>query len=258
MAVLARKIGKHIIPVVEKFTELEIDRPLRRGTATSGPCIGVRVKLAARGAGRWKSQRRLSLEVRPDLDRSPGSLRIPQAARHGRLPATGALPPGQPDHQHPQHQERPDGSGPDLRRTGTASAPAFDISTSAAAWASTTTARRPTSSQSSTTRCRNTPTTWSFASRASATRPACPIRPSSPSRAGPSSPTTACWSSTCWACPTSTATRCRRRSRPTSRSRSATCSAIYRDLNKKNFLEGYHDAVQAMDEALEPVQSRLA
>ena len=26
MAMLARKIGKHIIPVVEKFTELEADR----------------------------------------------------------------------------------------------------------------------------------------------------------------------------------------------------------------------------------------
>ncbi len=31
MTMLARKIGKQIIPVVEKFTELEIDRPLRRG-----------------------------------------------------------------------------------------------------------------------------------------------------------------------------------------------------------------------------------
>src|SRR5207253_657281 len=27
-------------------------------------------------------------------------------------------------------------------------------------------------------------------------------------------------------------------------------SAIHRDLSKKNFLEGYHDAVQAVDEAL--------
>ena len=31
MTVLASKMGKQIIPVVEKFTELEIDRPLRRG-----------------------------------------------------------------------------------------------------------------------------------------------------------------------------------------------------------------------------------
>jgi len=54
MAMFARKIGKPIIPVVEKFTELELiirhaeDLKVR-------PAIGVRVKLAARGAGRWRS-----------------------------------------------------------------------------------------------------------------------------------------------------------------------------------------------------------
>ena len=62
----------------------------------------------------------------------------------------------------------------------TASAPASNTSTSAAASASTTTARRPTSNRPSTTRCRNTPTTSSSASRASATRPACRTRRSSP------------------------------------------------------------------------------
>src|SRR5579871_1521095 len=54
MTVLARKIGKHIIPVVEKFTELEA---IVRHSQELGvkPSIGVRVKLASRGAGRWKS-----------------------------------------------------------------------------------------------------------------------------------------------------------------------------------------------------------
>src|SRR5205085_8337662 len=54
MAMLARKIGKQIIPVVEKFTELElIVRHAEHLKVT--PVIGVRVKLAARGAGRWRS-----------------------------------------------------------------------------------------------------------------------------------------------------------------------------------------------------------
>ena len=54
MAMLARKIGKHIIPVVEKFTELEaIVRYAEELNVR--PVIGVRVKLAARGAGRWQS-----------------------------------------------------------------------------------------------------------------------------------------------------------------------------------------------------------
>ena len=54
MTMLARKIGKQIIPVVEKFTELEaICRHAEELEVR--PAIGVRVKLAARGAGRWRS-----------------------------------------------------------------------------------------------------------------------------------------------------------------------------------------------------------
>jgi arginine decarboxylase len=54
MTMLARKIGKQIIPVVEKFTELEA---IVRHAEAIGvrPALGVRVKLATRGAGRWRS-----------------------------------------------------------------------------------------------------------------------------------------------------------------------------------------------------------
>src|SRR5438309_6729284 len=54
MTVLARKIGKEIIPVVEKFTELEAIVRYSQELSVR-PAIGVRVKLATRGAGRWKS-----------------------------------------------------------------------------------------------------------------------------------------------------------------------------------------------------------
>ncbi len=54
MTMMARKMGKQIIPVVEKFTELEaIVRHAQELKVK--PVIGVRVKLASRGAGRWKS-----------------------------------------------------------------------------------------------------------------------------------------------------------------------------------------------------------
>jgi arginine decarboxylase len=53
MAMLARKIGKQIIPVVEKFTELEAIVRYSQELNVR-PVIGVRVKLASRGAGRWK------------------------------------------------------------------------------------------------------------------------------------------------------------------------------------------------------------
>jgi arginine decarboxylase len=54
LAMLARKAGKQVIPVVEKFTELELI--VKHAEALKiRPAIGVRVKLAARGAGRWRS-----------------------------------------------------------------------------------------------------------------------------------------------------------------------------------------------------------
>ena len=54
MVILSQKIGKNVIPVVERFTELEliVEYASRLGVK---PKIGVRVKLASGGAGRWKS-----------------------------------------------------------------------------------------------------------------------------------------------------------------------------------------------------------
>jgi arginine decarboxylase len=54
MVMLAKKIGREIIPVVEKYTELEL---ILKHSARVGvrPVIGVRAKLASRGSGRWKS-----------------------------------------------------------------------------------------------------------------------------------------------------------------------------------------------------------
>ncbi len=50
MAMLAQKIGRNIIPVVEKFTELELIVKYAEKVGVR-PQIGVRVKLAARGIG---------------------------------------------------------------------------------------------------------------------------------------------------------------------------------------------------------------
>ncbi len=54
MVMLAQKIGRRITPVVEKFTELDL---IARHAEQVGvrPTIGLRVKLASRGSGRWKS-----------------------------------------------------------------------------------------------------------------------------------------------------------------------------------------------------------
>ncbi len=53
MAMLAQKLGRHVIPVVEKYTELELVLQMAEKVGVR-PRIGMRVKLAARGAGRWQ------------------------------------------------------------------------------------------------------------------------------------------------------------------------------------------------------------
>ncbi len=52
MAMLAQKMGRNVITVIEKFTDLAM---ILRHAESVGvrPRVGVRVKLAARGAGRW-------------------------------------------------------------------------------------------------------------------------------------------------------------------------------------------------------------
>jgi len=53
-AMLAQKIGRHIIPVVERFSELQLILEYAEKIGVR-PRIGMRVKLASRGSGRWQS-----------------------------------------------------------------------------------------------------------------------------------------------------------------------------------------------------------
>ena len=53
MAMLAQKIGRTVIPVVEKYTELGLILKYAERVGVR-PQIGMRVKLAARGSGRWQ------------------------------------------------------------------------------------------------------------------------------------------------------------------------------------------------------------
>jgi arginine decarboxylase len=54
MVMLAKKIGRRIVPVVEKYTELDLILKYSHKVGVR-PSIGVRLKLASRGSGRWKS-----------------------------------------------------------------------------------------------------------------------------------------------------------------------------------------------------------
>ena len=179
------KIGRKIIPVVEKYTELELIAQVRR--ASRRPPGHRRARQAGQPRlGPLAIVRRLPLEVRPDGDRGAARLRVPEAARHGRLPPAAALPPRQPDHQHPQHQGRADRGGPRLRRAAPRRAPGSSyLDVGGGLGIDYDGSQTDFESSASTTRCRNTPTTSSSTSRASATRPACRTRPSSPRAAAP-------------------------------------------------------------------------
>jgi len=54
MAMLAQKIGRRIIPVVEKYTELGLVLEYAQKVGVR-PAIGMRVKLATKSSGRWQS-----------------------------------------------------------------------------------------------------------------------------------------------------------------------------------------------------------
>ena len=54
LAMLAQKVGRNIIPVVEKYTELGLILEAAEKIGVR-PKIGMRVKLASRGSGRWQS-----------------------------------------------------------------------------------------------------------------------------------------------------------------------------------------------------------
>jgi len=53
MVLLASKLGRRIIPVVEKFSELELILAAAQRLDVK-PMIGLRIKLSSRGAGRWE------------------------------------------------------------------------------------------------------------------------------------------------------------------------------------------------------------
>ncbi len=53
MAMLAHKMGRNILPVVEKYTDLKLILHYAEKLGVR-PNIGMRVKLAARGSGRWQ------------------------------------------------------------------------------------------------------------------------------------------------------------------------------------------------------------
>ena len=112
---LAQKIGRTVIPVVEKYTELGLILKYAEKVGVR-PQIGMRVKLAARGGGRWQGsggyRSKFGLTVAEVLR---GLEELKARGMAGLLQAA-ALPPRQPDPQHPHRQGRAERGGARLHR----------------------------------------------------------------------------------------------------------------------------------------------
>ena len=108
-------MGRNIIPVVEKYTELELILEYCEKVGVR-PQIGMRVKLAARGGGRWQGSGGYRSKFGLTVARDPERARRAEAARHAGLLQAAPLPPRQPDSQHPRRQARAERGGPHLHR----------------------------------------------------------------------------------------------------------------------------------------------
>jgi arginine decarboxylase len=117
-AMLAQKIGRNIIPVVEKYTELDLilDTPRRSACGRRSACASSWPPAAA-GAG---SLGRLPLKFGLTVSEILRGLEELKRRGHAGLLQAAALPPRQPDHQHPHRQGRADRGGARLCRAGQA------------------------------------------------------------------------------------------------------------------------------------------
>ncbi len=119
--ILAQKLGKRVIPVVEKFTELEL---IVKYAEKHGirPAIGVRVKLATQGQRAVGIVGGRAVEVRALRGGGAQGAGLPQRTQHAGLPEADALSSGQPDHEYPHGEDGAERSGADLCGAGAAGA----------------------------------------------------------------------------------------------------------------------------------------
>ena len=112
---MASKLGRTVLIVVEKFSELAL-------IAETAKKIGVRPahrhprQAGGQGLGALGGVGRRPVEVRPVDARGGRGDQLPARQRPAQLLRAAALPPRQPDLRHPRGQERAARGGPLLRR----------------------------------------------------------------------------------------------------------------------------------------------
>ena len=144
--IIATKLGRTIIPVVENYEEIHLILETRRKIRRAAQDRRAR---QARERGRRTLARvgRREIQIRLVHQRDSRSVCALEGAQHARLPAARALPSGQPAAGHPPREGRHQRTGARLCGTQDHGRRPASTSTSAAAWASTTTAAAPTTNR---------------------------------------------------------------------------------------------------------------
>ena len=116
LMIAGQKLGQNIVPVMEKYSEFTDVKGLAFSTGYMSQ-LGVRVRLATRGAGRWAessgTNSKFGLNV-AELMRMVNELEA--SGQQSKLVLL-ALPHRQPDRGHPGAQGSDQGDHADLRRS---------------------------------------------------------------------------------------------------------------------------------------------
>ena len=104
-ALLASRLGPKVILVAEKPAELQHIVEVANRTGIR-PVLGMRARLSSKGAGHWEGRAATAPSSGSSARETSGGRRIPAQRGHARPPGAAALPPRQPDLEHPQHQGR--------------------------------------------------------------------------------------------------------------------------------------------------------
>ena len=183
LALLGVQIGKQVVIVVEKLNELKMI--IRRSQETGvRPWIGMRAKLYSKGSGKWASSGGESAKFGLTTSEMLECIRLLREFEMTDSLKLLHFHIGSQITDIKRVKNGDERSGPRLLPRFARCRSTSSISTSAAGWASTTTARRRRLTPRSTTRCRSSPTTSSTRSSRSATTRTCRSRIWSPKADG--------------------------------------------------------------------------
>ncbi len=94
LALLGRKLGRKVLVVIEKLSELPAPAPARRRDAGASRSIGLRSKLTTRGTGKWECSSGDFAKFGLTIPELINAVQHPQGRGQGALRQAAPLPRG--------------------------------------------------------------------------------------------------------------------------------------------------------------------